>query len=160
MQPATTVQIHGEEARQFISGLADNIGLENIRAARIIRAAVAARTRSCFLQSWVRFSCPYIRLAPFVCQGFLLKVFYAYFTCLIVPSLDSGFRNSRQKVRSTRGSVKDLSNLPAFSSWRRFRMYFWLCCHTWQYPWDACMLSFQTVVCALLITNMSIYLIS
>lgn len=52
IQPAATVQIDGEEARQFISGLADNIGLENIRAARIIRAAVAARTRSCFLQSW------------------------------------------------------------------------------------------------------------
>ncbi|XP_020245033.1 uncharacterized protein LOC109823158 [Asparagus officinalis] len=52
MQPADTIQINGEDARQFICGLADNIGLEDIRAARILRAAVAAKTRSCFLQSW------------------------------------------------------------------------------------------------------------
>ncbi|EHA8589064.1 hypothetical protein COCNU_scaffold007880G000050 [Cocos nucifera] len=45
-------QIDGEEARQFISGLADNIGLQNIRAATLVRAAVAAHTRSCFLQCW------------------------------------------------------------------------------------------------------------
>ncbi|KAG5530884.1 hypothetical protein RHGRI_025736 [Rhododendron griersonianum] len=49
---STSVQIDGEDARQFVAGLADNIGLENTRAARIVSAAVAARTRSCFLQAW------------------------------------------------------------------------------------------------------------
>ncbi|KAK9201027.1 hypothetical protein WN944_016228 [Citrus x changshan-huyou] len=49
---STTVEIDGEDAREFITGLADNIGLENIRAARMVSAAVAARTRSCFLQAW------------------------------------------------------------------------------------------------------------
>ncbi|KAJ6817819.1 uncharacterized protein M6B38_409325 [Iris pallida] len=51
-RPTATVQINGEEARKFICGLAENIGLENTRAARIICAAVAARTRACLLQSW------------------------------------------------------------------------------------------------------------
>lgn len=51
-QPTATVLIDGEEARQFISGLACNIGLENVHAARLVRAAVAARTRSLLLQSW------------------------------------------------------------------------------------------------------------
>ncbi|KDP38719.1 hypothetical protein JCGZ_04072 [Jatropha curcas] len=45
-------QIDGEDAQHFIVGLAKNIGLENIRAARMVSAAVAARTRSCFLQAW------------------------------------------------------------------------------------------------------------
>lgn len=49
---STTVEIDGEDPREFIAGLADNIGLENIRAARMVSAAVAARTRSCFLQAW------------------------------------------------------------------------------------------------------------
>ncbi|KAF7133327.1 hypothetical protein RHSIM_Rhsim09G0030700 [Rhododendron simsii] len=49
---STSVQIDGEDARQFVAGLADNIGLENTRAARIVSAAVAACTRSCFLQAW------------------------------------------------------------------------------------------------------------
>lgn len=48
----TSVEIDGEDVRQFISGFANNIGLENIRAARIVSAAVAARTRSYFLQAW------------------------------------------------------------------------------------------------------------
>ncbi|KAI4372754.1 hypothetical protein MLD38_010950 [Melastoma candidum] len=47
-----SVQIDGEDPRKFIAGLAENIGLEKMRAARIVYAAVAARTRSCFLQSW------------------------------------------------------------------------------------------------------------
>ncbi|PSS24511.1 Protein lingerer like [Actinidia chinensis var. chinensis] len=47
----TSVHIDGEDARHFIAGLADNIGLENTRAARMVSAAVAARTRSCFLQA-------------------------------------------------------------------------------------------------------------
>ncbi|GMN63517.1 hypothetical protein TIFTF001_032582 [Ficus carica] len=46
------VQIDGEDIRQFIAGLAENIMLENTRAARIVTAAVAARTRSLFLQAW------------------------------------------------------------------------------------------------------------
>ncbi|CAI0541190.1 unnamed protein product [Linum tenue] len=45
-------EIDAEDVRQFIAGLADNIGLENIRAARIVSAGVAARTHSCFLQAW------------------------------------------------------------------------------------------------------------
>lgn len=46
------VQINGEGAHQFVSGLANNIGIENIYAARIVSAAVAGRTRSCLLQAW------------------------------------------------------------------------------------------------------------
>lgn len=49
---STFVQIDGEDAREFIAGLADNIGLEKIRAARMVAAAVAARTRSWLLQAW------------------------------------------------------------------------------------------------------------
>jgi hypothetical protein len=49
----TSVEIDGEDAPQFVAGLAENIGLENIHAARIVSAAVAARTRSRFLQAWV-----------------------------------------------------------------------------------------------------------
>ncbi|KAI8537574.1 hypothetical protein RHMOL_Rhmol09G0034600 [Rhododendron molle] len=51
---STSVQIDGEDARQFVAGLADNIGLENTRALRIVSAA---RTQSCFLQAWVSL-CP------------------------------------------------------------------------------------------------------
>lgn len=51
-QPGSTVQINGEEVKQFICGFAENIGLDNLRAAKLICAAVAARSRSCFLQSW------------------------------------------------------------------------------------------------------------
>lgn len=46
----------GEDPRQFLAGLAGNIGLETTRAARIVTAAVAARTRSGFLQAWVNIS--------------------------------------------------------------------------------------------------------
>ncbi|KAL6970787.1 hypothetical protein U1Q18_030475 [Sarracenia purpurea var. burkii] len=49
---STSLHIDGEDPRQFIAGLADNICLENTRAARIVSATVAARTRSCFLQAW------------------------------------------------------------------------------------------------------------
>ncbi|KAL4596894.1 hypothetical protein ACB092_12G196400 [Castanea dentata] len=48
----TSVQIDGEDARKIVAGLAENIGLENICAAIIVSAAVAARTRSRFLQAW------------------------------------------------------------------------------------------------------------
>lgn len=50
---STSVLIDGEDARHFVVGLAMNIGLENNRAARMVSAAVAARTRACFLQAWV-----------------------------------------------------------------------------------------------------------
>ncbi|XP_075497700.1 uncharacterized protein LOC142534945 isoform X2 [Primulina tabacum] len=49
---STSVHINGEDARDFIAGLADNIGLENTRAARMVSAAVAAHTRSRILQAW------------------------------------------------------------------------------------------------------------
>ncbi|XP_020111577.1 uncharacterized protein LOC109726414 isoform X1 [Ananas comosus] len=52
VQPIDKIQINGEEPRIFISGLAHDIGLQNTRAATLIRAAVAARTRACFLQCW------------------------------------------------------------------------------------------------------------
>ncbi|KAH6768197.1 hypothetical protein C2S51_013533 [Perilla frutescens var. frutescens] len=48
----TSIEINGEGVREFIAGLSDNIGLESYRAARIISAAVAARTRSKILQAW------------------------------------------------------------------------------------------------------------
>ncbi|KAH7681324.1 hypothetical protein IHE45_05G050900 [Dioscorea alata] len=51
-QPDATPQIDGEDARRFISGLAGNIGLDNVHAARLVRAAVAAHTRSWILQCW------------------------------------------------------------------------------------------------------------
>ncbi|KAI3723372.1 hypothetical protein L2E82_34894 [Cichorium intybus] len=49
---STFVQIDGEDAREFIAGLADNIGLESFKASRMVAAAVAARTRSWLLQAW------------------------------------------------------------------------------------------------------------
>ncbi|KAM7253304.1 hypothetical protein ACFE04_008745 [Oxalis oulophora] len=49
---STYVEIDGEDCRQFLAGFAENIGLENFRAARMISGAVAARTRSRFLQAW------------------------------------------------------------------------------------------------------------
>lgn len=50
--PSAFVQIIGEDAREFLAGLADNIVLEKDRAARMVTAAVAARTRSWLLQAW------------------------------------------------------------------------------------------------------------
>ncbi|KAK7343233.1 hypothetical protein VNO77_11823 [Canavalia gladiata] len=49
---STSIDINGEDARQFLAGFAENIGLENVRAATIVSAAVAARTRSFLLQAW------------------------------------------------------------------------------------------------------------
>ncbi|KAL7128121.1 hypothetical protein ABFS83_14G294800 [Erythranthe nasuta] len=49
---STSIQINGEGVPEFIAGLADNIGLESTHAARIVSAAVAARTRSKILQAW------------------------------------------------------------------------------------------------------------
>lgn len=45
-------QIDGEDAREFVAGFAYSLGLQNVHAARILSAAVAARTRSWFLQAW------------------------------------------------------------------------------------------------------------
>ncbi|XP_022972103.1 uncharacterized protein LOC111470737 isoform X3 [Cucurbita maxima] len=47
-----SVLINGENGPSFLAGLAEDIGIQNTRAARIISAAVAARMRSCFLQAW------------------------------------------------------------------------------------------------------------
>ncbi|KAF9608004.1 hypothetical protein IFM89_004885, partial [Coptis chinensis] len=49
---STFAQIDGEDARQFVAGLADSIGLQNVRVATIVSTAIAARTHSCFLQAW------------------------------------------------------------------------------------------------------------
>ncbi|KAI9115003.1 hypothetical protein K1719_014016 [Acacia pycnantha] len=49
---STSIEINGEDSREFLAGFAENIGLENSRAATIVSAAVAARTRSCLLQAW------------------------------------------------------------------------------------------------------------
>ena len=42
-----------EKPAEFLAGLAENISLEAERAAVMVNAAVAARTRSTFLQAWV-----------------------------------------------------------------------------------------------------------
>ncbi|KAJ4794697.1 Phosphoribosylformylglycinamidine synthase [Rhynchospora pubera] len=47
-----SVQMNGEDVREFVSGLAENIGLKPHRAATLVRAGVAARTRACLLQCW------------------------------------------------------------------------------------------------------------
>lgn len=49
------MEICSEDAREFIAGLAENIRLAKIDAARMVSAAVAARTRSWFLQACVAF---------------------------------------------------------------------------------------------------------
>jgi hypothetical protein len=54
-----SLQVNGEDVREFVSGLAENIGLKPQRAATLVRAAVASRTRACLLQCWVQ---------PFVTQ--------------------------------------------------------------------------------------------
>jgi hypothetical protein len=46
-------QINGENPRNFLAGLAISIGLDKFRAATLICASVAARTRACLLQCWV-----------------------------------------------------------------------------------------------------------
>ncbi|KAF8692695.1 hypothetical protein HU200_039529 [Digitaria exilis] len=45
-------QVNGENPRDFLAGLAANIGLDKSRAATLLCACVAARTRTCFLQCW------------------------------------------------------------------------------------------------------------
>ena len=47
------VEIMDEKPAEFLAGLAENISLEAERAAVMVNAAVAARTRSTFLQAWV-----------------------------------------------------------------------------------------------------------
>ncbi|VAH01893.1 unnamed protein product [Triticum turgidum subsp. durum] len=47
-----TTQINGENPRDFLAGLSVNIGLDKFRAATLICASVAARTRACLLQCW------------------------------------------------------------------------------------------------------------
>ncbi|KMZ70157.1 hypothetical protein ZOSMA_1G01300 [Zostera marina] len=49
---ADHTHIDGEEVRHFLAGLSYNIKLQNYRAAILINAAVAVKTRSCFLQAW------------------------------------------------------------------------------------------------------------
>ncbi|XP_078432666.1 phosphoribosylformylglycinamidine synthase [Wolffia australiana] len=50
--PTSKVQIDGENIRNFIAGLAGDIGIGNTHAIRILRGAVAAKTRSHVLQAW------------------------------------------------------------------------------------------------------------
>ncbi|WVZ97130.1 hypothetical protein U9M48_042685 [Paspalum notatum var. saurae] len=52
VQDISAAKINGESPRNFLAGLASNIGLDKFRAATVVRASVAARTRTCFLQSW------------------------------------------------------------------------------------------------------------
>lgn len=68
---STHVQIDGEDARQFLAGLAENIGLDNTRAARMVSAGVAARTRFIFLQAWVIFHTFILTFASFCTYVFL-----------------------------------------------------------------------------------------
>ncbi|XP_062179711.1 uncharacterized protein LOC133884350 isoform X2 [Phragmites australis] len=51
-QDIGAAQINGENPRDFLAGLASNIGLDKFRAATLVCASVAARTRTCFLQCW------------------------------------------------------------------------------------------------------------
>lgn len=46
------IDIDGEDPRNFVARLSENISIESSRAARMVSAAVAARTRSRFLQAW------------------------------------------------------------------------------------------------------------
>lgn len=48
----STVNTNDESPRDFLAGLASNIGLDKFRAATLVRASVAARTRACFVQCW------------------------------------------------------------------------------------------------------------
>jgi hypothetical protein len=48
-----SLEFGSEEPTHFIAGLANNIGLGAERAATMVIAAVAARTRAGFLQAWV-----------------------------------------------------------------------------------------------------------
>lgn len=52
MAGSPSVQIDGEDACLFLAGLANDLGLGAPRAATIVCAAVAARTRLWFLQAW------------------------------------------------------------------------------------------------------------
>uniref|UniRef100_A0A804UGI7 Uncharacterized protein n=1 Tax=Zea mays TaxID=4577 RepID=A0A804UGI7_MAIZE len=45
-------KLNGEDPRDFLAGLASNIGLDKFRAATLVCASVATRTRTCFLQCW------------------------------------------------------------------------------------------------------------
>lgn len=50
---SSSIEINGEGVREFIAGFSDNLGLDSYHAARMVSAAVAARTRSKILQAWV-----------------------------------------------------------------------------------------------------------
>lgn len=52
LSESASIEVDGEDAREFLAGLAENVGLEDTRAARMVSAAVAARTRLRFLQAW------------------------------------------------------------------------------------------------------------
>eukprot|EP01018_Ginkgo_biloba_P031649 Gb_22828 [translate_table: standard] len=56
---SSLAQISGEEATRFIAGLAGNIGIKADRAATMVNAAVAAQTRSTFLQAWEQIGLPW-----------------------------------------------------------------------------------------------------
>ncbi|MCO5606649.1 hypothetical protein L7F22_060837 [Adiantum nelumboides] len=49
------MDLGGENAAEFFAGLARSIGLDAERAVIMVNAAIAARTRSTFLQAWVYF---------------------------------------------------------------------------------------------------------
>ncbi|CAL4900210.1 unnamed protein product [Urochloa decumbens] len=51
-QGVGAAQVNGENPRDFLAGLASNIGLDKSHAATVVCASVAARTRTCFLQCW------------------------------------------------------------------------------------------------------------
>ncbi|MCD7447170.1 hypothetical protein HAX54_025516 [Datura stramonium] len=61
------VLIDGEEAPNFVAGLADNVGLESTRAARMVSAAVAAMTRSKFCKLGLHF-CKEAASTPQTCE--------------------------------------------------------------------------------------------
>lgn len=66
----SSLELANEDATKFIAGLAGHIGLDARRAATMVDAAVAARTRAGFLQAWALFK----QKSASECEEELLKL--------------------------------------------------------------------------------------
>ncbi|KAI3459757.1 hypothetical protein Pfo_016420 [Paulownia fortunei] len=95
---STSIQINGEDVREFIAGLADNIGVESTHAARMVSAAVAARTRSRILQAWA-----------LEVQNKHAEVLVELFKVCIIHRIFSPEENSPEMEMVARGLDKSLS---------------------------------------------------
>jgi hypothetical protein len=82
-------KLNGEDPREFLAGLASNIGLDKFRAATLVCASIATRTRTCFLQCWVWI---YLYIAAEIpCSCNVDSIFFS----------SLGSRDSRKTARST-----------------------------------------------------------